>query len=228
MKLDDKLTEVFRILLAQEKALKKLGIISVKDLLYYFPTRYGDVAQVTSIVNLRKGETAVIFGRISGLKMSRAFRKKIPMAEGVTEDETGKIKIVWFHQAYLAKMIAEGSNVRVEGKVSERGGRLYFSNPKIESTPDLFVQTKTHSLYPIYPETHGVTSNWVYHKIQNIFLARRSLGEGGNSILDELEDLIPKSILETYKLPNLKTSLIYIHTPKKEEHAQAARKRFAF
>src|SRR3989344_2167314 len=141
------------------------------------------------------------------------------MAEATVDDGTGKIKIVWFHQAYLAKMIAEGSSVRVEGKVSERNGQLYFSNPKIENTPDLFTQGQSHSLYPIYPETRGLTSNWISHKIQKLY---------ENKILDDVTDPIPESILKTYKLPNLKTSLIYIHTPQKLEHAQAARKRFAF
>src|SRR3989338_1858212 len=216
---DTKLVEIFRILPAQEKALQKLGIKTVKDLLYHFPARYGDAAQVTNIADLRKGDTSVVFGRISGLKTSKAFRKKIPMAEGMIEDNTGKIKIVWFHQAYLAKMITEGSNVRVEGKVSERRGQLYFSNPKIESAPDLFTQTKAHSLYPIYPETRGITSNWIYHKIQNLM---------SKGIFDTLIDPIPQNILKAYNLPDLRTSLIYIHTPKKEEHAQAARKRFAF
>ena len=215
----DKLTNVFRILPAQEKALKKIGVETARDLLYYFPTRYSNAGQVATISELKVGETGVIFGTISGLKTSRAFRKKIPMAEGVVTDNTGKIKIIWFHQAYLAKMIAEGSYVRIEGKVSERNGVLYLSNPKIENAPDLFSEGKTHTLYPIYPETRGVSSNWIYHKIQNLF---------NSKILDELEDPIPKSILETYKLPNLKTSLIYIHTPKKDGHAQAARKRFAF
>jgi len=219
MNLKDRLTDTFRILPAQEKALKRIGIETVEDLLYHFPTRYGDSAQVTSISELRKGDTSVIFGKISGLKTSKAFRKKIPMAEGWIEDDTGKIKIIWFHQAYLAKMIAEGSNVRVEGKVSERNGGLYFSNPKIESAPDLFTQGKTHSLYPIYPETRGITSNWIYHTLQKIML---------KDILDVLVDPIPGEVLKRYSLPGLKTSLIYIHTPKYEEHAQAARKRFAF
>src|SRR3989338_11143995 len=103
MHLDDNLVDVFRILPAQAGALKRLGIVSVKDLLYHFPTRYGDTAQVTSVSNLKKGEVAVIFGRISGLKTSKAFRKKIPMSEGWVEDdspagERNKIKIVWFHQ----------------------------------------------------------------------------------------------------------------------------------
>ncbi|MSR87602.1 MAG: ATP-dependent DNA helicase RecG [Candidatus Zambryskibacteria bacterium] len=219
MQIKDRLTEISRILPAQEKALKRIGLETVEDILYHFPNYYGDTAEVTSIENLKKGNTAVVFGKLTGLKMKKAFRKKISMAEGSVEDESGKIKIVWFHQAYLAKMLSEGSYVRVEGKVSLRNGQLYFSNPKIEPAPTLFNSRDPHSLYPVYPETRGVTSNWLYHKVQNIF---------SSGILDELEDPIPEKILKTYKLPNLKTSLIWIHTPKKVNDAEIARKRFAF
>jgi ATP-dependent DNA helicase RecG len=199
----------------RERALKKLGIETAEDLLYHFPRYYGDTAEVTSIADLVPGQKAVIFGEISGLKMKRAWKKKIPMAEAMVKDGTGSAKIVWFHQAYLAKMLTEGSYVRVEGKFSGKG----FSNPKIEPAPDLFTQSKTHSLYPIYPETRGITSNWLYHAIKKLM---------SKAVFDTLEDPIPESILKTYKLPNLKTSLIWIHTPKKIEHAEAARKRFAF
>src|SRR3989338_7673525 len=115
MKLKDPLTQKFRILPTQEKALKKLGIETIEDLLYHFPNHYGDTAEITSIANLEKGKSAVIFGQISGLKTKKAFRKKIPMAEASVEDSTGRIKIIWFHQAYLAKMLGEKSYVRVEG-----------------------------------------------------------------------------------------------------------------
>ncbi|MEK7177025.1 MAG: ATP-dependent DNA helicase RecG [Patescibacteria group bacterium] len=215
------LVEAFRILPAQASALRRLGIVTVKNLLYHFPTRYGDTAEIANVKDLKKGETAVIFGIVSGLKTSKAFRKRIPMAEGFVDDGTSKIKIIWFHQAYLAKMIPEGSKVRVEGKVSERKGVLYFSNPKIEVIPDLFSKTKTeeHSPYPVYPETRGVSSNWIYHKVKDIFSSK---------VLDELIDPIPENILKNYHLPRLGTALIYIHTPKKMEHAEAARKRFAF
>ena len=219
MNLSDQLTDIFRILPAQEKALKKLGIRSVKDLLYHLPVRYSNTANATTIANLKKGDSSVVFGKVSGLKTKKAFRKKIPMAEGVIEDDTGKIKIVWFHQAYLAKMIPENSFVRVEGKVAERKSALYFSNPKVEITPTLFEQSGGHTLFPVYPETRGLTSNWIYHKIQAVF---------HSGTLENIEDIIPEHILKTYKLPNLQTSLVWIHTPKKEEHALVARKRFAF
>lgn len=217
MDLKSSLKEAFRILPAQEKALSRLGVRTFEDLLYHFPVRYSDSASVTSISNLSKGDTSVVFGRISGLKTSKAFRKKIPMAQAELEDDSGKIKVVWFHQAYLAKMIAEDSYVRVEGKVSERKGDLYFSNPKIESAPTLFANGQEHSLYPIYPESRGVTSNWIYHTIRKVLSSKIAI-----------TDPLPREVIERYHLPDLETSLIYIHTPKKPGHAEAARKRLSF
>src|SRR3990167_8435368 len=217
--MDAKVKDVVRVLPAQEKALGRLHIQTIKDLLYHFPTRYSDAGDVSTIGDLHGGNSSVIFGKISGLKTSKAFYKKIPMAEGWVEDSTGKIKIIWFHQAYLAKMITEGSYVRVEGKVSERNGSLYFSNPKIEKAPDLFTDGREHALYPIYPESRGVSSNWIYHAIQRILT---------KEILENFTDPIPEDILRKYHLPDLKTAFIWIHTPKKLDHAEAARKRFAF
>ena len=222
MRLGDNLTDHFRLQAGQERALQKLKIETVGDLLRHFPARYGDTAEVKSIAELEAGQSAVIFGTISGLKMKKVWRRKIPMAEAKVKDDTGEIKIVWFHQAYLAKMIAEGAHVRVEGKISERNSQKYFSNPKIEPAPDLFTHTTlpaSRQVYPIYPETKGITSNWIYHTIKKIM---------SKGVFDNLTDPIPAEILKTYKLPNLKTALIWIHTPKNTNDAAAARKRFAF
>lgn len=219
MQQTDRLKNLFRIPLVQEKALEKLGLESVSDLLYYFPRSYGDTAAVTPIERLEAGENAVIFGTLSGLKTKKSFKSKVPMAEGAVKDATGSVKVIWFHQAYLAKMLTEGTFVRVEGKVSERNGSFAFSNPKIESVPDLFTQSAGHSLFPVYPETRGVTSNWLYHKLQAIF---------SSGLIHELADPIPAEILKRYSLPSLKTALVWIHTPKSTSDAEMARKRFAF
>lgn len=214
----------------QKAGLHKLGIETTHDLLYHFPVRYGNTSETRNISSLEKGEDAVIFGKISGLKTSKGFRTKIPMADGYVEDESGKIHCVWFNQPYLAKMISEGAMVRIEGKISERknNGELYFSNPKIEAIAKLPMGvgdslfgdgSEAHTLYPVYPESRGITSNWMYHKISEIFKS---------GMLDSLVDPIPDEILNKYNLPGLKTALIWIHTPLKNEDALSARKRFAF
>jgi len=230
MKSTDLITDYARLNPQQRAALKKLGIVTIHDLLYHFPVRYGDTSETRSISSLQHGDTAVVFGKITGLKTSKGFKTKIPMADGYVEDESGKIHCVWFNQPYLAKMTAEGSLVRIEGKVSERKKtqELYFSNPKIEVVDKLPTGVgdslfgdggEAHTLYPVYPESRGITSNWMYHKVSEIFKS---------GILDTLPDPIPYEILKTYNLPSLKTALIWIHTPLKTEDSLSARKRFAF
>jgi ATP-dependent DNA helicase RecG len=244
MDLNSPIEKNFRLADGQKKALKKLGIKTINDLLYHFPIRYGDTSEKRNIGSLVIGEKAVIFGKISGLKMSKGFKSKIAMAQAQIEDESGKIKSVWFHQPYIAKMIQEGSFVRLEGKVSQKkslprseaslvrasttGGELYLSNPKIETVAKLPIGVgdslfngtdELHSLYPVYPESKGITSNWFYHVIHKIF---------NSGVLDDIKDAIPEYILSTYNLPSLKTALIWIHTPQKQDDATSARKRFAY
>lgn len=227
MQLDSPLSDIARLAPDQKKALHKLGLATVSDLLYYFPVRYGDVAQVKNIIDLKKDDHALVFGEITGLKTSKAFRKKIAMAEATISDETGKIKIVWFHQPYIAKMVQEGSLVKVEGKVSERNGALHFTNPEIETASyiptgvgsSLFGSADNSFAYPVYAETKGITSRWIYHALQKVF---------ASGLLDTVVDPIPEEIREKYNLPGLKTSFIWAHAPQKEADSISARKRFAF
>ncbi|MCK5059613.1 MAG: ATP-dependent DNA helicase RecG [Candidatus Pacebacteria bacterium] len=227
MDINSPLDKVFKILTPQNCALKKLGLETVEDLLFYFPTRYGNVAQIKNIKTLEKGDTALVYGKISQIKIRKGWKSKIPMAEARLSDESGTIKIVWLHQPYIAKMIQPETFVKIEGKISERKGDLAFVNPEIEKVKkvpiavgnSLFGKSENGFAYPIYRETRGVTSRWIFHSIQKIL-------KGG--VLDTLEDSIPTRILEKYHLPSLRTALIWIHAPKRKEDSLSARKRFAF
>ena len=232
---DQKLEEIFRLTPYQKAALHKLGLQTARNLLYHFPFRFENQAPAVKITNLKKGDNALVYGVIHKLKTQKAFYKKIPMAEGWLEDETGKIKVIWFNQPYLAKMLSEGVPVMAEGKVTERKGQLYIANPQVERVASLPIGNTEGELWksedqnengfpenrlrPFYPESRGITSNWFYFAIAKI------LRSGAQN---DLEDPIPKNITEKYKLPCLKTALVWIHNPKNENDAVAARKRFAF
>jgi ATP-dependent DNA helicase RecG len=232
MKLCDKLELKFRLDENQKRALKKLNLFSVSDLLFHFPVRYSDISEVKQIINLVPGETATVFGKVSKLKTKKGYHSKIPMGEAEIADLSGKIKITWFHQAYLAKMIHEGDSVKLTGKVTESKYGLYLANPEFEKAPNMPIdshdtlfftkeneQDNTGFSYPIYHETRGITSKWFYHAIEKILREKT---------LNDLEDYIPTDILKKYNLPTLKTALIWIHKPKNARNAESARKRFAF
>jgi len=252
MKLSDKLDTHFRLDGGAKSALSRLGIFSVADLLFYFPTRYSEISTVKKIADVTLGEVATVFGKVSGLKTKKAWKSKIPMAEGYIADTSGQIKIMWFNQAYLAKMLHDGEYVKITGKVAGGKNGNYITNPEFERIPDLpidlhnslFQQTGAKKMenfssdkvvtargaeknspfssglsYPIYRESRGITSKWFYHAVEKILK---------DKTIDELEDYIPKDILNKYNLPTLSTALIWIHRPRKESDAIAARKRFAF
>lgn len=225
----DLLTDHFRIDAEHVKALKRLRILTISDLLYHLPARYEDISTIQSVGGLVKGQDAVVFGQIGGLKTRKSWKSRIPIAEGWIEDGSARIKVMWFNQPYLAKMLVNGMYVKLAGKVTGSEGKLYVANPeieKLESLPidrhdSIFKNTEglDETIYPVYRETKGVTSKWFFHTVQKCF-------EKG--VLDVLEDPIPETILKRYNLPTLNTALIWIHTPKKAEHAESARKRFAF
>lgn len=231
----DLLSKHIRLDEGHQKALARLGIKTVSDLLYHLPARYEDISAIQPVAGLAKGQDAVVYGKISGLKTRKSWKSRRPIAEGVIEDGTAKVKIIWFNQPYLAKMLRDGAYVKLAGKVSGTKEKPYLANPEIETLDELPVDrhdslfhrngdvgendASDETLYPIYRETKGVTSKWFYHNVQKLFRA---------GILDVLEDPLPPEMRERYNLPDLKTSLVWIHAPKKATHTEAARKRFAF
>ena len=234
MKLTDTIETHFRINILQKKALKNLGLETVRDLIYHFPSRYTDMSEVIHIKNAQVGETVTIIGKISGLKTKKSFKSNIPMGQATLADISGKINIVWFHQPYLAKMLTEGSTVRVTGKISEsKSYGLSMTNPEISSEGILPIDLHD-SLFTVdndtgekieqygssvYPESRGVTSLWFYHAIQKILR---------DECVQNIMDYIPSDIVARYNLPTLTTALVWIHMPKKKDHAEMSRKRFAF
>ena len=227
MKAEDKVEKIFRLREPQRKALKKLGLETIHDLLYHFPAKYSEASDATVIARLVTGQKATLYGRLSKMRAKKAWKSKMPMTEGFFEDSTGKIKVLWFNQPYISKMIPEGAPVKLVGKVSEGKSGMSLSNPEVEivaelpsgSKESLFDSQGRPTFLPTYPESRGITSRWFYHAMKKIL-------EGG--ILEELIDPIPKEILKKYNLPALQSSLIWVHNPRDVKHSEAARKRFSF
>lgn len=228
----DPIVKHFRLAPMQIRALKKLDLKTIHDLIYHFPARYDTETTIKRISEICSGETVTLYGRIHGLKTRKSWIKKTPISEGTLTDDSGSIELIWFNQPYIAKMIHEGGGVEVRGKVSVRktdttNKKLYLSNPEIKmiggsgAVPgnSLFDNSVSNFGLPVYPESRGITSRWFFHAIQKIF---------ASGILQNLFDPIPDSILKQYSLPSLSSALVWIHTPQNENNSISARKRFAF
>jgi ATP-dependent DNA helicase RecG len=90
MKMDTPLKEIFRINPAKEKSLKKLGLLTVQDILYYSPTRYGNFSQISSIAELSDGQTTNIYAEVISIQAKKTFKTKVPITEAVVKDSSGE------------------------------------------------------------------------------------------------------------------------------------------
>jgi len=221
----------FRTLDSQKKALKRLRIETVRDLLYHFPSRYSHMSEVTTIDMAEIGEPVTIYGIINNPKTGKTYTSKVPTALAtLTDINNHSIKITWFNQAFIAKKLHDGQSVKLTGKISESKGNKTMVNPEFEMVADMPIDTHDSLFkndtseeltfgYPIYRESRGITSKWIYHTIMRIM---------SSGLLDNLEDPLPEYIRNKYRLPSLATALVWIHAPKKQSDADAAKKRFAF
>ncbi len=223
--LESKIETLIRLKQDTRTALTRLGLFSIRDLLYHFPTRYADASSFLSISGLTDGMHATIRGTIKKIESRKSWKTKVTMSEAVVEDVSGTIAITWFNQPYLAKMFSVGQTVELTGKISLNKGKPTMVNPStreekvlpIDSHDSLFGGEGGGVLTPLYAESKGVSSEWFSHAIA------RALTE-----LIEIQDHIPEEILKQYSLPGIKTALIWIHNPKNQSDALKARKRFAF
>ncbi|TAJ15310.1 hypothetical protein EPO56_01195, partial [Patescibacteria group bacterium] len=219
MDINDSIETLTRLTTIQRAGLKKLRLETIRDLLYHLPTRYESSADMRSINAVSHNETATFYGKFSKLEMKKSWKTKVPMAEGSFSDGTGTLRVVWFHQPYLAKMVPQNEIVRLSGKVAEKNGKKSLINPVVEKSSGMPFMNSTQGMLPVYPETAGITSLWFFHAIKKVV-------EQG--LLDSIEDPLPSNILKTYNLPTLKSALIWAHEPKRVSDADVARKRFAF
>ncbi len=214
----------------QKRALRKLGVATIRDLLYHFPSRYEASGPAGTIASVAPGAEVTLVGTISKPEAKRSWKTRRPMGEAWLEDASGKIKLRWFSQPYIAKSLHEGQVVKVSGRVTGSPDKPYLANPEIERSaiePDeahdsLFAKgsgENIETLYPVYPESQGISSLWFMHAVRKAF-------EAGAH--ERLEDPLPPELLERYHLPALSTALLWMHAPRSPKDADAARKRFAF
>lgn len=218
-----------RLKIEQKRALHKLGIRTVQDLLYHFPSRYENAGPTGTIASIATGEEVTLYGTVRKPDIRKTWKSRRPIAEAWLEDASGKIKMMWFSQPYIAKTLRDGMVVKVSGKIGGTGTKIYLANPEIDKSPvnpdevhnSLFVQGSTldTTLFPMYPESQGISSLWFLHAIKKVFETRAH---------ERIEDPIPEDILARYNLPSLSSALVFIHAPRRVEDAAAARKRFAF
>lgn len=215
--LDDPVSKIKSVGERWKAKLKNLGIETVRDLLFHFPTRYEDFSEIYKIADLIPRQEATIKGTIDEINTRRSWKKNIYITEALISDDSGSIRAIWFNQPYVKNVLQPGVTANFSGKTSG-SAEIYLSNPTYEIVrSDDAVPKHTARIVPVYPETKGLTSKGIRNMVSTAL-----------SDLKMPDEPLPREMLSEENLPGLREALRNVHFPENLDDAAAARRRFAF
>ncbi len=203
---------------ARSLAFQKIGIHSVRDLLYLFPRRYEDRSHFAPLNNLPLNEPITCRGEVMDVKFKPI--RGMPLVEILIGDDAGTLRAVWFNQPYLKKLFQCGQQIILYGKVELYKKNIQMSNPEFEIVESAESESiHTGRITPIYPLTEG--------------LFQRSLRTTLKETLEHhlegaLTEVLPSELRSELNLMPLDRALREMHLPSSFEELGKARHRIVF
>ncbi|MBV9526267.1 MAG: DEAD/DEAH box helicase, partial [Candidatus Dormibacteraeota bacterium] len=199
----------------QLERLERLGITTVRDLLFHLPRRYDDTRELVGLAQLRPGDTQTARVRVRSSMKRRTPKKGINIVEASLEDEGDIVTAVWFNLKFIPRPLQTGSEIIVSGPVKWSNGGLEFVNPKYEYARD--EQHHVGTVAPVYSVTEGLTSKQLRDWVEPLL-----------TLASAVPDAIPDQVRGEERLMPLASALRQVHFPATPQEGDVARERIAF
>jgi ATP-dependent DNA helicase RecG len=229
--LDQSLTYLAGVGAKNAEKLAKLGLLTVRDLLYYYPRDHIDYARQVNIRELKEGETVTL---VAFVKLCTCFSSprnpKLTILNLVVKDQTGQLKLSRFYagsrygnrgwQEQQKRQYPIGAAIAVSGLVKRGKQGVTIEDPEIEvldHSGGEIDSLKVGRLVPIYPLTEGVGADLVRRTVAAVLPATL-----------QLQEALPDSLRSQYELVGIHEAIAHIHFPPDRAALDAARHRLVF
>lgn len=206
---------------AISQRLMKLGIHTVFQLLFHYPTGYQDYSIISTIADCVDKENITLKVTVEKISSRKSWKRRgLGLTEAKVIDETGTLKVIWFNQGYIADQLQPGTIIYLSGKVATNKYGTYLNNPIFERVQ--VDTTHTARIVPTYSLTHGITQK------QLRYFIKQALHILDTNEAHTLPDWIPQSIQKEYELTSLEDTLHNIHFPNTLDDITLAKRRLGF
>jgi ATP-dependent DNA helicase RecG len=213
--LDSPVTIARGIAAGSAAKLAKLGVQTIRDLLFFFPRRHLDYSQRKPIAELEVGEEQTLLATVWEARIARLGPQK--GTEVIVGDETGNMRAVWFNQPFLARNFPTNAQLVLSGRVSEFKGNKVFESPEWELVEDKEL-IHTGRLVPVYPLTRGLYPRQVRNMVKRVL----------DDWVWQVTDFLPQEIKSRNRFMDLPEAIMKAHYPDSHLVKAEARKRLAF
>jgi len=202
------------------RTLPRLGVTTVRDLLFHLPRRYEDLREMRRIGDLRTvadGETVSVRATVRDLRVEPTFRRRVQRTIARLVDESGEAEAVWFGRRYIERRISVGATVVASGRLRQRGYLPTLDDPDV-SVDDGGTILHAGRIVPVYRLTAGLTANRLRAAI------RDALDRAGPGFTEYLAEDVRRS----ERLVGLVAAVDAAHFPPSFEVRDGALRRLAF
>lgn len=193
--------------------LSAAGLVTVNDIVHFFPRAYEDFSHITTIAAIRPGRVS-LRGRFEAIR-SKRVRRNMSITEATLVDNTGKVSVVWFNQQYRAQQIAVNDEFLVSGEFGLQRNKYQIVSPSVEQVHGDHVSVGR--IVPVYRQVAGLKTQFV----------RKILIELKPCIL-ALEETLPSAIVQNQRLMSRADAVMALHFPEDDAELERARERLGF
>ncbi len=196
--------------------LHRLGLKTVKDLLFYFPRDYQDLTDQRDIPQLEEGKLQSVLGVVEEVEL-RSRRSSGCVLGVLIRARGGHLRALWFDQPYMRDKFTVGQRVLVSGKPRYRGLVWEMAHPRVQTVEDEQPDS-TAKILPVYPLTEGLEQ---WH-------LRRIIRTAVEQYAPVLEEVFPAEYRQAHDLWPIRQALPQLHFPDDRESLAKARRRFVY
>lgn len=188
---------------------KKKGILTVKDLLFDFPTKYENFT-VQSITNAKLDENIILEGTIISKISVNYLKSKLSTVVFLMDVEGITIRCTIFNRTFLKGKLNYGMVIRIQGKFYQTMNNFTINN---------FVVVDEISR-DVIPNYHIKDISQIkYLEIMSMVYRRYK---------DKIVETLPKKYLEKHNLLSLKDTIRILHLSDNLDEIKEAQKRIKY
>lgn len=205
---------------SRAKALARLNIFTVEDLLYHFPRAYEYRGNVKTLIAAQDGEIASFILTLASAPTVARGKNNITYMKFLTYDDTAKCTITIFNQSYLKSTYKAGQTYRAYGKIVRFGRQIEMVNPTLELiTPN----NELLPLFPVYPATEDMSGKQIFHLTETVL---SYIEENGKEQI--IEENLPADTVESEKLISRYEAIRRLHRPEGFSSLNEAKRRMMY
>ena len=198
------------------EALRRLGIVTARDLILHIPHRYEDASTISPIASLEPGMDGTIIGKVIS-KGIIPTRKGLRIFQAVLKDDTGMIEASWPGQPFLDRTIEKGDFMLLTGPVRFYHGRQLQPREYIQLGKD-DDGIKGGKVLAVYPATEGLSFKVI----------RGIIDTHLDALLPLVREYLPEDLLGMAGVPSLAEAIRMVHRPQTIAEGVRGRARLAF